>query len=53
MAERDQLSHQLIETCMNGHLGHALELITSGADPSYKDENGRTPLHWASMYVCR
>ena len=51
MAEGDPLSHKLIETCVNGDSGHALELITSGADPVYSDENGRTPLHWASMYV--
>ena len=51
MAERDELSEDLIRACERGELETVQDLISRGADLSYSDSVGRTPLHSASWYV--
>ena len=51
MAGRDGLSRQLREACERGQLETARKVVSRGADPSYKDIFGYTPLHEASRYI--
>ena len=51
MAESRQLSEELIKSCERGESGTVQELLSRGADPSYRDWWGETPLHAASRYV--
>ena len=52
MAERDQLSRELIEACERGESGTVQELLSRGADPSYRGGwPEMTPLHNAARYV--
>ena len=52
MAERDQLSEDLLEASKSDQSGAVLDLISRQANPSYSDFNDATPLHWASRYMC-
>ena len=52
MAESDQLSQELIGACKRGEPGTVQELLSRGADPSYREWRTKmTPLHYASRYV--
>ncbi len=55
MAERYQLSEELLEACERGELGTVQNLISRGADPSYTCRRWwsvTTALHAAARYVC-
>jgi ankyrin repeat protein len=39
---------RLIEAAQRGDLDKATKSLSNGANPNAKDEDGETPLHWAS-----
>ena len=52
MAQRRQPSEEMLQACKRGETGTVQKLISKGVDPSNKDHStGKTPLHWASLYV--